>query len=361
MNSTELVEEIQRRAQESRAMVTPYSFGELANMYLTEELIISPDYQRLFRWSDEKQSQFIESLLLELPLPPLFLIQLPDEKYELADGLQRMSTFLRFTGTFDTKPPAEELLDRIREPLVLGECDIVTGLNGLDYKSLPPALAIRLRRSRIDCAVVKLGSDARLRYYIFKRLNSGGEKLSHQESRSSFTRMLDPSAVDFIIELSELESFQTTIVAITDNQREQRFDQELVLRFMALFKTPDRFKHDVEPFLTEFLEDLANKKHDRSYLKNIFEKTFDVLSKNLGETAFTFAGKNQFSALHFEGIAVATARLIESGELNIVDLGPKVTALKDDEGFLRVAQGGGKNSSAQFKKRVDIATAFLRK
>lgn len=361
MNPSELVADIQARAQESRAVVTPYSFGELANMYREGELVISPEYQRLFRWSDEKQSQFIESLLLELPLPPLFLIQREDETYEIADGLQRMSTYLRFTGAFAGKELEEALLERVQGELTLQECDIVPGLNGLTYKELPTALAIRLRRSRIDCAITRIGSNPNLRYYIFKRLNSGGEKLSAQESRSSFTRMLNPAAVEFIIGLSKESYFESTIASITDRQREEAFDQELVLRFMALLIAPDRFKHDIEPFLTEFLEDIATGNHNLGDLEWIFASTFKCLSAHLGDQAFTLANKSQFSVLHFEGIAIGTAKLITDGNLGEDSLKANVEALKTDQNFLQVAKGGGKNSGSQFRERVRIAMEFLKK
>ena len=75
-----------------------YSFNELLSMYEDKELVINPDYQRLFRWSEEKESRFIESLILELPLPPIFVIEIEDGKYELIDGLQRFSTYLHFRG-----------------------------------------------------------------------------------------------------------------------------------------------------------------------------------------------------------------------------------------------------------------------
>lgn len=360
MNDTDLVAKVQSKAQESRASVTPYSFGELANMYANKELIIDPDYQRLFRWSDEKQSQFIESLMLELPVPPLFMIQREDETYELADGLQRMSTYLRFVGGFKKNQPQEtELLERVKEDLILGGCDIVKELNGRNYESLPTALAIRLRRSRIDCAITKIGSDPNLRYHIFKRLNTGGEKLSAHEARSSFTRMLSPQWVDFIIALSKNLDFVSCIESITDYQREQRFDQELVLRFLAFYMRSNDFKHEIDPFLTEFFEALARDEYKEDELVRIFEQTFNALAGALGSQAFTLEGRDQFSALHFEGIAIATANLIHRKELG-KDLKRGVMELKADRDFQEVAKGGGKNSAGQFRKRVEIAEKYLR-
>ena len=76
------------------------SFNELLDMYKTGELKIDPDYQRLFRWDETKQSQFIESLILELPVPPIFVIEAEEGKFELIDGLQRISTYFSSEASF---------------------------------------------------------------------------------------------------------------------------------------------------------------------------------------------------------------------------------------------------------------------
>ena len=89
------------------------------DMYEDGELIISPDYQRLFRWEDGKQSRFIETLILELPLPPIFVIEIEDGRYELIDGLQRVSSYLRFRGEL-----------KGWDTLKLESCDIIPELNG---------------------------------------------------------------------------------------------------------------------------------------------------------------------------------------------------------------------------------------
>jgi hypothetical protein len=363
MNDTALVEEVQRRALHSRAVVRTYSFSEIGSMYTAGELEISPLYQRLFRWSDQKQSQFIESLLLELPLPPIFMIQRTDERYELVDGLQRVSTYLRFTGAFKKAKKSEfdpSFYDAVKLPLVLEGCDIVPELNGKSYDQLPTALGIRLRRSAIPVSIVQLGSDPDLRYFMFKRLNTGGEQLTAQEARSSFTRMYNPAAVDFIARLSNDKSFKKCILPITEDAREKRFDQELVLRFLAIVFAPETFKHDVDPFLTSFLEDIAFGRRDQDTMESIFASTFKALAVACGDSSFTLDGKNQFSALHFEGIAGAVARCLKAGTLpDAASMRKRIKALKKSDPFLRVAKGGGKNSSAQLKKRIEVAYEAL--
>src|SRR5690348_11360340 len=72
------------------------TFNELMDMWESQELDIKPDYQRLFRWTDGQQSRFIESLLLEMPVPPIFVIEEEEGSYQLIDGLQRISSYLHF-------------------------------------------------------------------------------------------------------------------------------------------------------------------------------------------------------------------------------------------------------------------------
>lgn len=88
--------EIQKYRQEIKSERMDMSFGEIINMYRDKEIIISPEYQRAFRWDEQRQSDFIESILLGIPFPSIFVATNPDGKWELIDGLQRVSTVLSF-------------------------------------------------------------------------------------------------------------------------------------------------------------------------------------------------------------------------------------------------------------------------
>lgn len=90
------------------------SIGEVVNMYRDEELVINPDFQRLFRWELGQKSKLIESLLLGIPLPSIFVFEKEDSKWELVDGLQRISTLLEFMG--ELKDPTT---GKIRPPTAL--------------------------------------------------------------------------------------------------------------------------------------------------------------------------------------------------------------------------------------------------
>ena len=93
-----IIKDLEDKIKSVRTRSLDLSFNELVDMYKNEELIIAPDYQRLFRWSEANQSRFIESLLLEMPIPPIFVVELNEGVYELIDGLQRISSYLHFRG-----------------------------------------------------------------------------------------------------------------------------------------------------------------------------------------------------------------------------------------------------------------------
>jgi hypothetical protein len=233
------------------------SFNELLDMHETGELNITPDYQRLFRWTEGQRSRFIESLVLEMPVPPIFVIEEGEEgTYQLIDGLQRISSYLHLRG----KLSAEHLDPPIAagDMLTLSDCDIITKLNGLTFDDLPSALQVRLKRAFIRVEVVRKGADPRFKYHMFKRLNTGGDNLSEQQIRNCTIRMLDSRFPDFIIDMSKNGDFAICTSGLTQDRSLSAFDQELVLRFFALKNRREKFKHEVADFLTEYMEDVVD-------------------------------------------------------------------------------------------------------
>ncbi len=99
----DISDEIQKYRQEIKSERMDMSFGEIINMYKDREIIISPEYQRAFRWDEQRQSDFIESILLGIPFPSIFVATNPDGKWELIDGLQRVSTVLAFFNELKMK------------------------------------------------------------------------------------------------------------------------------------------------------------------------------------------------------------------------------------------------------------------
>lgn len=284
MELMDIIQSIDNNMEKVRTKSLDLSFNELLDMYESEELIIDPDYQRLFRWDDDKQSRFIESLILEMPVPPIFVIETRDNVYELIDGLQRISSYLHFRGI--TIKDGEKKEDDFLE---LQGCDIIKDINGLKYNDLPKSIQIRLKRNFIRVEVLRKQSNQMLRYHMFKRLNTGGEKLSSQEVRNCTIRLLDNKFIDFIIHCSKYEKFKKTISRIKEDEIDKKLDQELVLRFFALKNNIEEYKYPFDEYLTKYMEDVSKSIREFNYEEEekIFKRTFDALHETLGEEAFS--------------------------------------------------------------------------
>ena len=369
----ELIQAIDDKITAVRTQSLDFSFNELADMHDAGELIIDPEFQRMFRWSEGAQARFIETLLLELPVPPIFLIEREDRIYELIDGLQRISSYLHFRGSLviDGKP---------LEPLKLSECDIVPELNGKTYVDLPRSLEIKLKRSYIRAEILRKESDARLRYHMFKRLNTGGEILSQQEVRNATVRLLSDKFNNYIGELSRNGDFGYCIATISDGARSRRFDQELVLRFFAFKNNIAAYSHDVADFLTEYLEAVSDPitpaPFDYDHERAVFEKTFlilrmisdrlnmDLIADNttIGSrifgtvSALSTEPRGQFSVYHYEGLTLGLQRVLhqidETNEEQIGKLAEVVQFGKGDRDFLKHT-GAGKNQRSSLAERIN--------
>ena len=93
-----LLDEILESKKAIKTDSYPMSIGEIVNLYKEGDLVIFPEYQRYFRWSDKQKSEFIESIILDIPIPPIFVSSNADGRWDIIDGLQRTSTILEFMG-----------------------------------------------------------------------------------------------------------------------------------------------------------------------------------------------------------------------------------------------------------------------
>ncbi|SFV62368.1 hypothetical protein MNB_SV-12-925 [hydrothermal vent metagenome] len=348
-----LVEIVDAKINKVRTNNLDISFNELLDMYKDGELIISPEYQRLFRWDEVKQSRFIETLILELPLPPIFVIEIEEGKFELIDGLQRISSYLNFRGVL-----------KEREGLKLIGCDIIPELNGSRYIDFPTTLKIKLKRRFIRVEVLRKESDNTLRYHMFKRLNSGGEILSEQEIRNSTIRLLNPKINNFIIEMSQNEAFQVTTSKITDKEIEKKFNEELVLRFFTLKNNLENFSYPFSEYLTKYMESVASNELDFNYKeeKKTFEKTFSILRNILDKDTFSTklsTGKYQenFVLYYYDGLILGIQKyLIKIVELNNYDkLKSIFEEIKNNDKFFKARTG----SKSNIKTRIRIVEEKL--
>ena len=368
----DLINAIDNRMKRVHTQSLDISFNELLDMYQHGELDIHPDYQRLFQWSEGARSRFVESLLLEMSIPPIYVVENEEGSYLLIDGLQRISSYLHLRGAL----AADHLDPPIHrgEKLVLTDCDIVEELNGKTFDDLGTALQIRLKRAFVRVEVVRKGSDPRFKYHMFKRLNTGGQLLTSQQVRNCTIRLLDPQFNDFIIKLSQEDVFLRCTESLTQERRLASFDQELVLRFFAFKNYRANFKHDVDDFLTKYMEKVSDPTiaypFDYEEEKRIFLKTFTILDSTLGDRAFAFANRTRdnlargFSTYHFEALTIGLQKWLDRIDPNnqgmMERLANMFKDIKLDPDFIRITTGGGKNSPGPLKERIGFVEDRVR-
>lgn len=208
-----------------------------------EVLNLRPEYQRRLRWSDPQKSRLIESLLLNIPIPPVFLFESDAARYEVMDGQQRLNAVREFIGG----------------GFSLSGLEVLKPLNGLRYLRCPPRIKRALDRATLSTIVLLLESEppaaggrglstADIRRIIFDRLNTGGTKLNQQELRNAiypgkFNRVL--------VDISRFRPFTDTfeIPAYTEDDPTEYYENEerqkntlystmadcqLILRYFAL-------------------------------------------------------------------------------------------------------------------------------
>ncbi len=267
------------------------SIGEMISLYKDKELNIRPEFQRFFRWSESQKSRFIESLLLGIPIPPIFVSQDDAGKWDVIDGLQRLSTVLQLTG--DLKGEDGNAV----APLVLSRTRYLPSMDGKLWTSEPPgqqnelseSARLLIKRARLDLKIVLNSSDKSSKFELFDRLNTGGSAATDQEVRNCILIMLNKGFFDWISKLGKNPNFKACL-PLTERQYKEQFDMELVVRFLTLRNiTPDDLASliDVGPFLTTKIVEMAEDAgFDRNREEEAFLKTFELLATSLGEDSF---------------------------------------------------------------------------
>ncbi len=264
------------------------SVGELISLYKNRELVINPNYQRLFRWDESQKTKFIESLLLGIPIPPIFVFQKPDGVWELIDGLQRVSTVLEFVGAL-LGPEGEEV-----PASELEGTNLLPGLAGVhwgpiadpDPKSLTTTQQLDLKRARLRVEILKKESDEEAKYELFQRLNTGGSRLSEQEVRNCVLVMVSPDFYGWLTALATSPDFESTVI-LTETARNQQKHLELALRCIAYRRIPYSTGLDVNEYLDKAAIQLAHMDVPTRVVEDgLFRETFRLLASALGADPF---------------------------------------------------------------------------
>ncbi|WP_406381485.1 DUF262 domain-containing protein [Streptomyces sp. NBC_01618] len=287
-------ENVVRRGQTDFRIVTEqarYQVAQIPDLVGSEEWNLNPDFQRRHRWDVAKRSRLIESIMLNVPIPPIFLYEAELSRFEVMDGLQRLTAIAEF----------------YKDSYALEGLEYFPDLNGKSFSEIDE-LTRRIVGRRYLSAVVLLHETGKtpeeadlLKQLVFERINSGGVDLTPQESRNA---LLSGSMNTLCLELAETPSFQRLwniepgpegvgsdeeILSAHPFYRSM-YDVELVLRFFAYRQRlaggigPRR---NLKGFLDSYLKG-ANK-YDADLIESLrvlFTGTSDLIEKVLGEQAF---------------------------------------------------------------------------
>jgi hypothetical protein len=285
-----LAEEIEARRKAIHTDGYPMSIGELASIYAAKELDIHPEFQRFYRWTPTQKSRLIESLLLGIPIPSIFVSQRKDGVWDVIDGLQRLSTIFQFMGVLR----AED--DALEPPMVLEATRYLPSLAGKHWddpesevNSLTSEEQLLIKRSKIDVKIVLRESDETSKYELFQRINTGGTPLSDQEVRNCLLIMINPDFYRWLAGLGKDQSFNACI-AISDRAREEQYDLELIVRFLVFRQmAKDNLAKigDLGERLTDGVTGMAGSDtYDREEEEAAFKWTFTSLARALQDNSF---------------------------------------------------------------------------
>jgi len=357
-----IVEEVEQHRKQIVTDSYTTTWREILGQYKDGDLRIDPEYQRLFRWDIDQQTQFIESLLLGIPSPAIFLAENKDGGFEILDGLQRLSTLIRFFSIevngdkVKTASDEETDVNDLTVPTLLAAGPLVKSLEGFTAQTLPEALARTIKYSRITVIQIKRESDVAARMEVFRRLNRFGSQLSDQEIRNATARLFGHEFPEQLRKLGN-DPMVMSALAIGEVNEKRMGVEELVLRLLSMHLASKEFKHTVSEFLDNFMIRATEGK------TQISEQVLEKIRKALilideafpGGAAFRFK-RSGFSTNLFDVVAIGVLANLES--MDIEKLKERHQRLIASEELKNVV-GAGSNSKKKLLGRINLGTQWF--
>lgn len=350
------IDDLQKKSKERtvRTQNIEYDIETLVGKIGKGQIKLDPDYQRNHRWDPAKSSRLIESLILNIPIPIIYIsydidldIATEEVRYSVIDGQQRLRAISDyFNNTFSL-----EGLDTLAE------------INGISFSDLPTFLRRRLEARTIRCIQVDSTVDEQVKFDIFERLNIGSVKLEPQEIRNATVR---GKFNDTIKELSLYQSFNTLLQIGDIRKRDQNIrvqkmeDRELVLRFMAFsddFASKDL--SNITNFLTDKMKDLNQASDDLiSEKADDFKSVMDIALREFGDTAFAklkprgteYIFASRFNVAVYDALSQVLLINMKRGKTSYSARDKaKYKSLFNDEEFIDSISGG-----TNLKSRIEL-------
>lgn len=361
-----LQSEIDQKRQEIRSDYYSMSIGELISLYEQKEIEIHPEFQRFFRWSEYQKTKLIESILLGIPIPPIFVSQREDGIWDVVDGLQRLSTIYQFVGILRDED------GKLFPPLILQKTEYLPSLVGKIWedkdnpegsvKGFTPTQRLLIKRAKINVNILLKESDTFAKYELFQRLNTGGSIATAQELRNCILVSLNPNLYQWMKQLSEDENFQACI-ALNEKSLDEQYDLDILCRFLVLRKIDENVLKgivDVDTFFTEKIKEIAiDTSYDFEKEATAFEKTFQLLGECMAGDSFRKYDLNKqkfsggFLLAPFETIALGIGYNYEQYNATCFEPRNKILELWSNPEYTS-AFGRGKDARTRLPKLIPL-------
>ncbi|MGL4608464.1 MAG: DUF262 domain-containing protein [Trueperaceae bacterium] len=342
-------EQILEKTKRIDYYITEYSMELLASKMRNGDFVV-PDYQREFTWEEERKWRFIESILMNLPIPFLFFWEDPATgKLEIVDGSQRLRTIEEF----------------IYGDLNLGELDKLSNASGFSFNDLPESRQRKIKNRSIRGIILNEHADAQARFDLFDRINTGSKVANKAEIRRG---ALGGPFLELVIKLAKWEQF-IELTPVSDKQLKEREREELVTRFFAYGDGLEDYADEVSPFLFAYAKKMNSAFTETPTLIDEYERRFEnMVSFVTKYFPYGFRRSAQGRAsprARFESIAVGSYLALKENpqltpDTDKIRLWLQGTGGTESE-FSKVTGSDGANAIKRLQGRIDFVKNQLLK
>lgn len=334
-------EQIVELSKRIEFFITEYSVEMLADKMKDGEFVV-PNYQRNFTWEHERKTRFIESLLLGLPIPFLFFWEMPDGKFEIVDGSQRLRTMQEF----------------IHGGYALGPMESLTACEGFSFEDFPEPRRRKIKNRSVRGIVLNEHADEQARFDLFDRINTGSLTAGSAEVRRG--ALAGPFMV-MITDIADDPTFRklAPVPAKAENLRER---EELVTRFFGYGDGTDEYRDRPSEFLFNYVKGMNEKFAANPKLAEQYVQRFQAMLALVGR-AFPIGFRKSPKATstpraRFEAISIGTALALQQRPELLAGPVPPTHWAQEAE-FLAVTGADGANAKARLKGRIEYVRAKL--
>lgn len=325
------------------------SCADLYRMYVDGVLDINPDFQRDEVWPETQKTRFIDSLIKKLPIPSMcFSLDYKTEKWQVIDGLQRMSSIIKFLD--DKSDWRLSKLDDIDLQLSGKKVSEIKKIeNGVLYKRLAN-LTIPITVIRCDYS---LKSHTNYLFTIFHRLNTGGIKLTNQEIRNA---IYNGELNTLLKSCNKYENWKE-LIGIKENKSYRLSKEELILRFFAFYDNLRAYEGSLSKFLNDYMSD--NKNPSEKWIgekHKLFNETVDLIYNKISSRKLLSKSSNAHVEALLYGVAKNFAFLKSQKTLAVKQMYIKL--IRSDS-FSELALREGLSSKTKVNTRFDTAKRIL--